>query len=663
MKKTGIARTISLSMAIMMAFSSFAWAESSAIKEETVYVNLSHQGKVENITVSDWLHSEDMDVEFDDVSTLKGIKNVKGEEKPFAKGGSLKWKTDKGEIYYQGKTDKKLPLEFEISYMLDGEKISPELLAGANGRLQIKMEITNTEANEVMLSSGKKVLYTPFAVATVFNFPTDDCRNVTVNTGKILNDGNKTIVTYASVPGLKESLDIDNEDFDDIFDVPEYLIIEADVSDFEMEDIMITAEADSSIMDDIEDFDDVIDETIDGVKDLTDASEEVQDGIEILNDGTGELLSKFGDFSSGMMSLKENMSFMEENINGKIIDGSMDLSEGVEEFKEKTDELKDGSEELYDGSEDLMDGLKEAYSGASDLKSGSTQLTEGIEQLIAVAGSDIDTAPIEAAMEAGVKDVVEKAINDAIIDDGTFTPDQKASLKEAAMDAGIEASGNATKVVEASLKTSMVTLNDVLNGQLLPGAVALEGGIGSLQTGIRELLYGSEDLYDGMKELDDNAELFQTGASDLYDGANDLSEGLEALGDGAAALKEGVDGLADATETANDGIDALQKGTEDLAEGYDTFSDEGIDELNNETFEKTDSYHEIFEIKDHLSELATRYNNFSGISENMDGKVKFVIKIDNIEVDAIEEEILVVEDEKVGFVDWVKNTWNKMFNK
>src|SRR6056297_115846 len=665
--KKRIARASCMSMALLMAFSSFSWATETATKEETVYVNLSHEGKVVNIIVSDWLHSEEMDVEFDDVSTLEGIRNVKGEEVPVASGQSLRWKTEKGEIYYQGTTTKKLPIEFDLKYKLDGKPVSPELLAGRTGKLEIRMKITNNDAHDVMLSSGSKRLFTPFAVAAVFNFPTDNCRNISVNTGKVMNDGNTSIVTYASVPGLEESLDIDDEDFDEMFDLPEELVLEADVNDFEMGDILITAASDSSILNDIEGFDDMIEETEDGVWDLSDASEEVQSGIEELSDGTENLLRNFEDFNRGMFYLEDAVSELEENINGRILDGSMDLTDGAEEFWEKTGELKDGSEELYEGSVELEDGLDDVYLGAVALKDGTKQLTAGIEQMIAEMGaSSMDTDSVSDAIEDAVKNAVAGAVAGVIAGDDSLTEAQEAYLEAAASAAGEQAGAAAGAGVKASLDDKMGELMTKLEGgltQLLYGAQALDDGIYDLKSGLWQLSDGAEELSDGMNTLDENAELFEDGAQELADGAVELMDGLGALGQGAAILKEGADGLAEASNTANKGIGTLQSGAEDLFEGYETFSEEGVEELHDKLFEKTDEYYELFEIKESLADLSSRYENFSGIGENMEGKLKFVIKIDGIEAKDEEVEAPPVEKEKTGFIGWVKNKWNNIFKK
>ncbi len=41
----------------------------------------------------------------------------------------LTWQADGSDIYYQGTTDKELPVTVKLTYYLDGKEISPEDLA------------------------------------------------------------------------------------------------------------------------------------------------------------------------------------------------------------------------------------------------------------------------------------------------------------------------------------------------------------------------------------------------------------------------------------------------------------------------------------------------------------------------------------------------------
>ena len=90
--------------------------ENAVSKEETVYVNATAEGEVKDITVSDWLkNSGSADGDVSDVSDLEGIKNVKGDETFTQDGENVTWNTDSSDIYYQGTSNKELPVDMKIN--------------------------------------------------------------------------------------------------------------------------------------------------------------------------------------------------------------------------------------------------------------------------------------------------------------------------------------------------------------------------------------------------------------------------------------------------------------------------------------------------------------------------------------------------------------------
>ena len=111
-------------------------------KEETVYVNTTAGGEVTDVTVSDWLKNsgDSSNSEVKDASDLQDIKNVKGDETFTQNGNDLTWSTDGKDIYYQGKTEKNLPVSVGIKYYMDGTEVSPEALAGKTGHLKMEAE-------------------------------------------------------------------------------------------------------------------------------------------------------------------------------------------------------------------------------------------------------------------------------------------------------------------------------------------------------------------------------------------------------------------------------------------------------------------------------------------------------------------------------------------
>lgn len=94
-------------------------------KEETVYVVASPDGSAKSVIVSEWLKNRDGSATLTDSSDLKGIENVKGEETFTQNGDKLTWQADGKDIYYQGTTEKALPVTEKVTYFMDGKELSP----------------------------------------------------------------------------------------------------------------------------------------------------------------------------------------------------------------------------------------------------------------------------------------------------------------------------------------------------------------------------------------------------------------------------------------------------------------------------------------------------------------------------------------------------------
>ena len=69
---------------------------------------------------------------------LTDIENVKGNE-TFSRGKNHKitWSANGNDIYYQGNSNKSLPVTMKVTYYLDGKKISPAKLVGKSGKIKI----------------------------------------------------------------------------------------------------------------------------------------------------------------------------------------------------------------------------------------------------------------------------------------------------------------------------------------------------------------------------------------------------------------------------------------------------------------------------------------------------------------------------------------------
>ena len=125
-------------------------AGSSKGKQETVYVVADAAGRPEETIVSTWLKNPDGSEELTDTTSLTDIENVKGDETYTKNGdGTITWDADGNDIYYQGVSDKELPVTTTVTYSLDGKPVDPDTLAGANGHLSIAFSYDNATKNGI----------------------------------------------------------------------------------------------------------------------------------------------------------------------------------------------------------------------------------------------------------------------------------------------------------------------------------------------------------------------------------------------------------------------------------------------------------------------------------------------------------------------------------
>ena len=275
-RKKAAAATLAAGMAVVLGAGTVMAAaqtgDNSVQKEETVYVNTTADGEVTDVTVSDWLKNsgDSSDSEIKDTSDLEDIKNVKGDETFTQSGNDLTWSAEGKDIYYQGKTDKELPVSVGIKYYLDGTEVSPDDLAGKTGHLKMEVTYTNTSKTTKKVNGKNTEIYSPFVMVTGMILSTDNFSNVTVDNGKVISDGSRNVVVGFGMPGMKDSLDMSSDIADEV-DIPEGFTMEADVTDCEMSSAFTVALTD--IFKDI-DFDNIdgLDDLKDSMKDLTDAA-------------------------------------------------------------------------------------------------------------------------------------------------------------------------------------------------------------------------------------------------------------------------------------------------------------------------------------------------------------------------------------------------------
>ena len=295
-------------------------ADEEVGKEETVYVVADNSGKAKDVIVSDWLKNPDGNETIEDVSDLKDIKNVKGKEKFEEKDGKITWKAKGIDIYYQGKTDKELPVKQTISYYLDGEKMDPDEIAGKSGKVTIRFDYKNNQKTTTTVDGKKYSVYVPFTIMTGMILD-DSFTNVKVKNGKVISDGDKNMVVGVAMPGLKDSLKVTSSDFSEDIDIPEYVEVTADVKDFSMDMTMSVMLSGITSSDNVEDFvdlsdlDDAIDTLSDSSSQLADGTKELREGLEQLRSKVPALADGANTLNSSTESLRNGVSSLDATLN------------------------------------------------------------------------------------------------------------------------------------------------------------------------------------------------------------------------------------------------------------------------------------------------------------------------------------------------------------
>ena len=463
--KRGLTTSLAVGMSVMMGavpvFAAGTSSDADAVyKEETVYVNADATGTIDEVTVSNWLkNSGSVSGSLTDASTLKDIKNVKGDETFKASGDTLTWNTDGEDIYYQGTTDQNLPVSVKLTYYLDGKEIKPADLKGKSGHLKIKIDYTNNTKKSVNVSGKSEELSSPFVMMTGMILPNETFSNVAIDNGKVVSDGNRNIVLGFAVPGMKESLGMnDFSQSSSQVSLPESLEISADVTDFTMSSTYTVALSD--ILEDL------------NVKEIVDYSS-LQSALDELENAALELVSGTDTLSSGAAQLSSGAAELEDGIK-KYTDGTDTLANGVVSYVNGEQQLADGAKSITE----LSAGLSQVQSAVSqlsaatdgsltsvnekDIKAGAQKLADGTQQLVQVLGTEAVQAVMQqvtSMIEMGKALIEETKGLETSLQNGIVTPVQDLAAQAQAI------SGELQKIsdLQTNLTNACTAVNTAVN--------------------------------------------------------------------------------------------------------------------------------------------------------------------------------------------------------
>lgn len=563
-------------------------------KDEVIYGNISATGMLNDLYVVNMLHVTQPGIIIDqgDYTSVRNLTNLTDIENG---NGTVQLQASPGWFYYQGMMqNREVPWHFDMTYSLDGENIAPQDLAGKEGQLLITIKTSENE-------NADPIFYENYALQISLTFDTANIRNIQAPDTTIANVGKKKQITYTVMH------DTDGD-----------LSLLADVVDFEMEGIEISAIPLSMAIDDPDIADmtkdmrtlsDAIDDITEGISDLLGGITELNDGMHTLNDGSSEYESGMTDMShsssdiiTSSEKIEASLAELAEELSGTSDD--MDMGE-LEQLPEGLSLLAEGLDELADGLTLLQENFAMANSALDDAMQDipAPAVTDNDIQQLYTTGADHDTL-----------DHIVEVYNAAQMAKGTYD-----NVKDA------------FAAVETTLADISEGVHDISQ---------------QLTTMAGELSVSLEDMeaLEAISELEDGITLLALNYSEFHAGLTSYADGITELADAYSEIDSGLGEVADGTSELESGTSELYEGTQELAESTHDLPEQLEEQVNEmmAEFDKSD-----FEAVSFVSQENTNMKS-----------VQFILRTDPIEMEDEEEFNTNTEEEKAGFWQRLKDLFS-----
>ncbi len=515
---------------------------SALTKEETVYVKLNADGSTQKTLVNEHLLNRAKLEEMKDISDLQNILNVNGNEKFQLTNQDLLWNANGNDIFYQGVTQKEIPVQLHITYYLNGEEKKLDEILGKSGRVSIVLQYENKDAHTI----NGEVLYTPFVVTAATIIDTTYNSNVEVSNGKIVSNGTKNIVIGLATPGLYESIGIE------AFKNMNTITISYDTNKFELASIysIVTPKIISS--EDLKIFD-KMDTLYSSVNLLQSSINQIEAGAKSLVDGASQI-------NNGTSQIYENLNMVVQKL-GELEKGATSVDQGLQQILSKLNETQtllngDHTERITEINY-LIDQNNKAL---SQLKAtnATLQTTYDTFQL-----KDIDVISIMAF----TKDTYAKFGKPDLSDAQVMEMNLQLATVKSTYEASYASNLQLISLLEGNnqaLQTTLTTLQNI-SGQVNTLINTLEGYMKELEVGASQIVDGTSQIKEGVALLTSKTQELSIGTQSLSVGTNQLLSGITTFN------QEGIQSLSGYAYTAKalkDKLTTLVK----LGESYDTFT-------------------------------------------------------------------------------------------
>lgn len=604
-------------------------ASANAYKEESVYVLAGADGTVRKIIVSDWIKNTLGSGHLQDVSEATGIENIKGDEGYTMGGDNTRvWDAEGKDIYYQGTIEKELPVKLQVKYFLDGKAVSSEQLAGKSGKVTMRFDYQNQQYQMVEIDGKKEKIYVPFVMLTGVLLDNSIFTNVEVKNGKLINDGDRTAVIGVAFPGLPDNLGLQT----DQSAIPTYVEMTADVKDFKLGNTVTVAtnevfrKLDFSA-DEEEAMEEQLNAALDAVTRLTNGSSALYEGVSTLLDRSEDLVMGIDELAKGLGALSENSEALNDGARQTFLSllaiaGEQLTQAGLQNLPVLT--IENYQEMLQKVLSSLTEDAVRAAARATvrekvaenreTITAGVTavvraevqaQVTEQVrigvlQKVLQTMGMTVEQ--YQQAVAAGqVSEVVQTQVQAAV--DSQMDSETVQALIAQNVDATM-ASDDVQALIAQNTETKIdqITEETMQSAEIVAqtNAAVAKAEAGAVQVqALLEQLQEYHTFYTGLLA-------YTAGVDEAYAGVLEIKKALPALTEGIGDLKDGAGELAD-------GIQGMtQRLTDTLKETFGTDL-KGLALRLQATVD-----------------VAKAYRSFAGISEEMDGSVKFVYRTDAV---------------------------------
>lgn len=418
---------------------------------------------------------------------------------------------------------------------------------------------------------------------------------------------------------------------------------------------------------------------VSGINKLAEGAAQLKAGVESLDSGAAQLQAGAAQLSSGLNTLNANSSSL--NGGARQVFSSL-LSMANTQLSEAGLSVPaltiDNYASVLDGVIASLDDTA-VYQAALEQVTATVNANRGmIEEKVTEAVQAQVEAEVSAQVTAAVQETVTQAVHEneaqfraaviqqalgmtveeykAAIEAGLVTQEQQDAVNaavEAAMQAEIDARIQREEIQAQINAVTQQTVGEQMQSDEIQALIAsntelqvqqaiseamssdaVQAQLSAAAEGAKSViaLKSSLDSYNafylGLITYTSGVSSAAAGANELKTGADALKAGTSELSAGAAELLQGIQTMKDSAPALVDGITQLRDGSMELSDGLKQFNEEGIQKLIEAVDGDLDGLSNRIRV---TADVAKHYTSFSGISEDMDGDVKFIYKTDSIE--------------------------------